>query len=319
MAEANAARSSARTIVVRAPAKINLSLAIGPLRGDGFHDVATVFHAIDLYDSVTVSSCAPDEREVTVKMEGVAGYVPADSSNLAWQAAQALATRLGRTPDVRIAIDKRIPVAAGLAGGSADAAATLVACNELWDANLGADELAEVAAGLGSDVAFALYGGSMLGVGRGEQLSPVLGGANLRWVAAVSDDGLQTGQVYSRLDDLRADQLISHVGTDACAPLLTALAAGDAEAVGDALSNDLQAAAISLRPSLAKTLEVGSSAGALGALVSGSGPTCCFLARDDESAIDISVALMSEAACDRVIQARGPVQGALANIRIGGA
>ncbi|MEY5144985.1 MAG: hypothetical protein RL745_352 [Actinomycetota bacterium] len=306
----------AGSVVVRAPAKINLGLAIGPLRDDGFHDLATVFHAVDIYDTVTVSACLPSERGVSVRMDGVSGEVPADATNLAWQAAQSVAARIGREPDVRISIDKRIPVAAGMAGGSADAAATLVACSCLWDAELDNDQLVELAAGLGSDVAFALYGGSMLGRGRGEQLSPVLGRANLRWVIAVSDEGLSTHRVYQRLDELRADDVVAQLRSDACAQVLTALAGGEVDAIGAALTNDLQAAAIALRPSLSRTLDVGMSAGAVGGVVSGSGPTCCFLAPDDETAVDISVALMSEAACDRVMQARGPVPGALANIRV---
>lgn len=306
-------------VTVKAPAKMNLALAVGPIGTDGYHPLATVFHALDIFDTVTVSQCSPAERGVTTKLNGVTGEVPSDQSNLSWLAAEALAAHLGRSADVHISIDKRIPVAAGLAGGSADAAGTLVACNELWAAGMEPSELAAVAATLGSDVAFALFGGTMLGLGRGEQLSPVLAKANLRWVVAVSDSGLSTASVYTRFDQLQAEQLIPAESAEPAVPrdLMTALAAGDFEAIGASLVNDLSAAAYALRPSLRRTLDVGVSMGALGAVVSGSGPTCCFLAANDESAIEISVALMSEGACDRVIQAHGPVPGALSNIQIG--
>jgi len=311
------ASASVQWVAVNAPAKLNLSLAIGPLKDDGFHELATVFHAVDIFDTVTVTRCLKAERGVTINLDGVRGDVPSGESNLAWRAAMLVAQRLDVDPDVHITIDKRIPIAAGLAGGSADAAAAIAACDELWDGNLDQDEMIEIASLLGSDVAFALFGGTMLGVGRGEQLSPVLSRANMRWVLAVSDEGLSTARVYARLDELRSERSTEFTPLDEATPMISALVSGDVADIGAAMVNDLQVAAIALRPRLRKTLTAGLEAGAVGALVSGSGPTCVFLADGEGVAVDVSVALMSEGVCDRVLQARGPASGALANITRG--
>jgi 4-diphosphocytidyl-2-C-methyl-D-erythritol kinase len=303
------------SVTVRVPAKINLQLAVGPLRPDGYHGLVTVFHAIGLFDMITVATAAADS--VTVTGEG-AGQVPADGDNLALRAVRALRSVVTAQagPQVAVTINKRIPVAAGLAGGSADAAAALVACNELWRAGLSQRELCEVAAGVGSDVAFAVLGGTAVGRGRGERLTPALmPAARYHWVLAFADGTLSTPEVYGTLDRLRAaNGGVGEPGKVAepelSTELMAALRAGDLERLGRSLSNDLQAPAISLFPALRKTLDVGREFGALGALVSGSGPTCLFLARDARQATDLAVALSGAGVCRTVTRASGPVPGA---------
>jgi 4-diphosphocytidyl-2-C-methyl-D-erythritol kinase len=305
---------------VRVPAKVNLQLSVGPLRPDGYHDLVTVFHAISLADDVTVTLA--DGDSVTVTGEG-AGQVPADRDNLALRAVAALRAATGaatasgtaNAPGVAVTIRKRIPVAAGLAGGSADAAATLVACNELWDTRLSQRELCEVGASVGSDVAFAVLGGTAVGRGRGEDLSPALvSAARYHWVLAFADAALSTPEVYGTLDRLR-DNRDNEVAQPSPRPelsaeLMGALRAGDPERLGGSLSNDLQAAAISMLPALRKTLAAGREFGALGALVSGSGPTCFFLSRDASHATDLAVALSGAGVCRAVARAVGPAPGA---------
>ena len=300
------------SVTVRVPAKINLQLAVGPLRPDGYHGLVTVFHAIGLFDMVSVTAAEADS--VAVTGEG-AGQVPADGDNLALRAVRALravvAAQAG--PGVAVTINKRIPVAAGLAGGSADAAAALVGCNELWRAGLPVRELCEIAAGVGSDVAFAVLGGTAVGRGRGERLTPALmPAARYYWVLAFADGALSTPEVYGTLDRLRAadGRAGKAAEPELSTELMTALRAGDLERLGRSLSNDLQAPAISLFPALRKTLDVGRESGALGALVSGSGPTCLFLARDARHATDLAVALSGAGVCRTVTRASGPVPGA---------
>jgi 4-diphosphocytidyl-2-C-methyl-D-erythritol kinase len=301
------------TVTVRVPAKINLQLAVGPLRPDGYHDLVTVFHAISLCDDVSVSPAEQDS--VKVSGEG-AGLVPADGDNLALRAVAALraataprGTGPGDPGGVAVAISKRIPVAAGLAGGSADAAAALVACNELWRAGLSQQDLCEVAAEVGSDVAFAVLGGTAVGRGRGERLTPALvGPARYHWVLAFADGQLATPAVYGALDRLRAAEPVAAPALSA--ELMSALRAGDPGRLGEALDNDLQAAAISMFPALRKTLAAGRELGALGALVSGSGPTCLFLARNASHATDLAVALSGAGVCRSVARAAGPASGA---------
>jgi 4-diphosphocytidyl-2-C-methyl-D-erythritol kinase len=300
------------SVTVRVPAKINLQLAVGPLRPDGYHGLVTVFHAIGLFDMVSVAAAEADS--VAVTGEG-AGQVPADGDNLALRAVRALravvAAQAG--PGVAVTINKRIPVAAGLAGGSADAAAALVACNELWRAGLPVRELCEVAAGVGSDVAFAVLGGTAVGRGRGERLTPALmPAARYHWVLAFADGALSTPEVYGALDRLRAADggAGKAAEPELSTELMAALRAGDLERLGRSLSNDLQAPAISLFPALRKTLDVGRESGALGALVSGSGPTCLFLARGAGHATDLAVALSGAGVCRTVTRASGPVPGA---------
>ncbi|WP_037608187.1 4-(cytidine 5'-diphospho)-2-C-methyl-D-erythritol kinase [Streptacidiphilus rugosus] len=305
---------SAADVTVRVPAKVNVQLAVGGRRADGFHALATVFFAVGLYDTVT----ARPADGLTLTVEGRdADVVPTDDSNLAARAARALAAHHGVEANVALHIAKDIPVAGGMAGGSADAAAALLACDALWGLDTPRETLFALAAELGSDVPFSLQGGVALGEGRGERLTAIPTGGGFHWVFAVADGGLSTPAVYGECDRLR-EVAAGPGGADetripAPAPdtaLLEALAAGDAAALGAALSNDLQAAALSLRPALADTLRAGSEAGAIGALVSGSGPTCAFLAKNAAEASAVAAALALSGTCREVRQAEGPVPGA---------
>jgi 4-diphosphocytidyl-2-C-methyl-D-erythritol kinase len=285
------------------PAKVNLQLAVGPLRDDGYHDLVNVFHAVSLFDEVSVS---PGPLAVRVEGASVEG-VPADASNLAAKAAVLVAELLGVEPEADILIRKEIPVAGGMAGGSADAAAALVACNALWEGGLSQEVLLELAATLGSDVPFALLGGTAVGVGRGERLTPVPTSGEYHWVFALADGGLSTPAVYAECDRIRTEPVgLPHESPE----LLAALAAGDAKALGAALTNDLQPAALALRPSLQRTLSAGRDFGALGSLVSGSGPTCAFLAADEAHAVELSVAVGTAGVARALVRAVGPVPGA---------
>lgn len=301
----------AGAITARVPAKINLQLSVGQRRSDGYHDLVSVFHAVSLFDEVTVSPA--DRTSVVVSGEGAA-EVPLGPSNLAVKAVAALAKatgRRGRANAVRIEIRKRIPVAAGLAGGSADAAAALLACNELWGSRCSGAELAEVGAQLGSDVPFALVGGTAVGVGRGEQLTRALVSGCYHWVLAFGPSGLATRDVYAACDRLRAARGVgSRPQATLSTELMTALRSGDSAAVGPLLTNDLQPAALSLRPLLRRALAAGREHGALGGIVSGSGPTCAFLAEDTNAASDLAVAITGAGVCRAVVQVSGPVPGA---------
>ncbi|HET9894716.1 MAG TPA: 4-(cytidine 5'-diphospho)-2-C-methyl-D-erythritol kinase [Streptosporangiaceae bacterium] len=310
------------TVTTRVPAKVNLQLSVGPLRSDGYHDLVSVFHAVSLYDEVTVRSA--DRTSVVVRGEG-SGEVPTGPANLAVRAAAALARATGRRgakggSGVRIEIRKRIPVAAGLAGGSADAAGALVACNELWRAGCSAADLREIGAQLGSDVPFALAGETAVGIGRGEQLTRALVSGTYHWVLAFGASGLSTPEVYAACDRLRAARsgdsgTANSRANRVWAPeldteLMAALRSGDPALVGPLLSNDLQPAALSLQPLLRRALAAGRDNGALGAIVSGSGPTCAFLASDADSASDLAVAITGAGVCRAVVQVSGPVPGA---------
>ncbi|WP_331712496.1 4-(cytidine 5'-diphospho)-2-C-methyl-D-erythritol kinase [Aeromicrobium choanae] len=298
-------------VTVRVPAKINLCLGVGRVRPDGFHPLATVYQAVDLHDELRITAREDGELSVAVHTEfdlpeGMS--VPEGPDNIAVRAAQLLRERLG-DPDLGadIAIRKVIPVAGGMAGGSADAAAALVGCNELWGGGLGRADLEPLAAELGSDVPFLLHGGNAVGGGRGETVSPVLARGSYHWVFATSSEGLSTAAVYAEFDRLSPDAPAEPEVPD---ELINALRAGDAHALGRALSNDLTDASLSLRPELADTLEVGLEAGALGAVISGSGPTTAFLAASEEHALDLAMALASTGSAADVIQSRGPVSGA---------
>ena len=376
-------------VTARVPAKVNLQLSVGPPRADGYHDLVTVFHALALFDEVTVSPAETDS--VRVSGEGAAS-VPLGRDNLAARAVAALTDAVGAgcrdEPGLAIEIRKRIPVAAGLAGGSADAAAALVACNELWGTGLSQQELAEVAGRVGSDVAFALLGGTAIGLGRGEQVTPALVSGTYHWVLAFAAEQLSTAAVYAACDRLRAAQLRDGTAAAGQPPptsgtgqrpraaqpppasgtaqprpaaqpafgtaaqqsltgpqaesaaghtsqqpdparpapgqpaagswpapelstaLMAALRSGDPAEVGPLLVNDLQPAAISLLPGLRRALAAGLEHGALGAIVSGSGPTCAYLARDGAHARDLAVALTSTGVCRSVVSVTGPAPGA---------
>ncbi|MFE0086573.1 4-(cytidine 5'-diphospho)-2-C-methyl-D-erythritol kinase [Streptomyces sp. NPDC058991] len=293
------------SVTVRVPAKVNVQLAVGGVRDDGYHDLANVFLAVGLYDEITVTPA----KSLTVTCTGPgADQVPLDRTNLAARAAELLAARYGIDPAVHIHIDKDIPVAGGMAGGSADGAGALLACDALWSTGASREELLGICAELGSDVPFSLVGGAALGTGRGERLTELPVGGAFHWVFAVADGGLSTPAVYREFDRLSE-------GTDVPAPtasplLLDALRTGDAGALAGALVNDLQPAALSLRPSLADTLRTGTEAGALAALVSGSGPTTAFLAKNADSAVQIAEALLASGTCRAARVAEAPVPGA---------
>lgn len=288
-------------VTVRVPAKINVALQVGPAREDGFHELQTIYHAVSLYDTITVSDArVGDGISIACNHEDV----PLDRRNLAWKAAELIARAADVQPDIAIRIDKGIPVAGGMAGGSADAAGTLIALNELWELEYTKDRLQELAAELGSDVPFCIGGGTQLGHGRGELLSPVLAKGSFHWVIATAQAGLATPAVYQKLDEIRPDAESPHIPED----VMSALRTNDARALGMVLHNDLQAPAIMLKPSLQRTLEAGIEAGALGALVSGSGPTVVFLVRDADHALDVQIALTSSGFAHEVLTAHGPVR-----------
>jgi len=295
-------------VVARAPAKVNAQLAVGPLRPDGFHELRTVYLAVSLFDTVTVR---PDEG-LSVSVMGIdADVVPTDRRNLVWRAAELLAAHAGVRADARIQIDKSIPAAAGLAGGSADAAAALVALDALWETGAARADLDRLAAELGSDVPFSLLGGVALGSGRGEQLSPVLARTPSHWVLGIAGAGLSTPAVYAELDRLRAAGAVPG-GTPVTPvePVITALRSGEPSDLAHALGNDLQAAALALRPELGRALRAATAAGALAALVSGSGPTVAALAQDEQSAVRLAAELAGAGVFRTVRAVQGPVPGA---------
>ncbi|MEZ0073342.1 4-(cytidine 5'-diphospho)-2-C-methyl-D-erythritol kinase [Planotetraspora sp. GP83] len=304
-------------VTVRVPAKVNLQLAVGPLRDDGYHDLVNVFHAVSLFDEVTATEHEPASSTaaagmLTVRVEGEsAADVPANSDNLAIRAARALAGWAGRSYGADLLIRKSIPVAGGMAGGSADAAAALVACNELWGLGLPLGDLMEIGGDIGSDVPFALFGGTAVGTGRGERLTAVETSGVFQWVFALADGGLSTPRVYGECDRLREVAGETVAWPAASEPLMAALRDGDAKALGLALANDLQPAALALRPSLARTLDAGRERGALGAIVSGSGPTCAFLAESETHAAELAAALEAAGVCRSAVTAFGSVPGAV--------
>jgi 4-diphosphocytidyl-2-C-methyl-D-erythritol kinase len=294
------------TVSVRVPAKVNVQLAVGAARPDGFHDLANVFLAVGLYDEVTVTPA--DELRITCSGPDAA-QVPLDRTNLAARAALELARRHGIEPAVHLHIAKDIPVAGGMAGGSADGAGALVACDALWGTGASREELLDICAELGSDVPFSLVGGAALGVGRGEQLRSLEVGGSFHWVFAIAERGLSTPAVFREFDRLNAGARVPE--PVASQPLIDALAKGDARALAAAVSNGLQPAALSLFPELARTLAVGRGAGALAALVSGSGPTTAFLAESPEAARHIAEVLLASGSCRAARVTEGPAPGAV--------
>ncbi len=294
----------------KAPGKINVHLGVGSLQDDGYHDVATAYQAVSLYEIVEATS-APD---FSVRFTGpiASSGLSTGADNLAIRAAMALARRGRVTDGVSLSIDKHVPIAGGMGGGSADAAATLVACDELWGLHLGRDALHEIARELGADVPFALAGGTAVGTGRGDQLTPALARGQFHWVLAYADDGLSTPDVYRALDEHRAlhaaDIAPAHDVPTVDARVLQALRAGDASMLAEALQNDLQAPALQLRPRLVGTLELGERSGALAGIVSGSGPTVAFLCDSVESAVELQASL--GAAQVMAVKVTGPVPGA---------
>lgn len=330
------AEAGSPAVTVRAPAKVNLHLGVGPLRPDGYHDVITVLQAVSLYDDLTATRLPPAEATgidgsdgtddgivVTVEVSGEGAdpsrgpatttpevsIVPTGMDNIAVRAAHLVAEAAGITSErVHLTLTKGIPVAAGMAGGSADAAAALVACDALWEAGLDRATLAALAARLGSDVPFPLAGGTALGTGRGEQLADVLATGEYHWVFALADGGLSTPAVYGEFDKLAEGRL--RTGPTPADDVLAALRTGDPVQLGAALVNDLQPAALRLRPALRRVLETGRELGAVGAIVSGSGPTCAFLAAGATESIDLAASLAGMGVARAVRRASGPAAGA---------
>jgi 4-diphosphocytidyl-2-C-methyl-D-erythritol kinase len=294
----------------RAPGKINVYLSVGALQDDGYHDVATAYQAVSLYEDVLAEPADDFSVQFTGPID--TSSVPVDGTNLALRAARLVAETAGHRGGVRLTIDKQVPVAGGMGGGSADAAATLLAVDTLWGTGLGRDELLRLAAQLGADVPFAFAGGTAVGTGRGDELSPALAKGEFHWVLALSDTGLSTPAVYRALDEhrerYRADIAPAPRQPSVESNVLQALRAGDAELLADCLHNDLQAPAMHLQPDLAATLELGERSGALAGLVSGSGPTVAFLVPDQDAALDVQVALSASGLVS--VRADGPVHGA---------
>jgi len=308
-----------REVTVRAPGKVNLQLAVGAARPDGYHPLATVFQAVDVYDFVTAATRADSEVTITVaaapdrsidgRIVDVSG-VPLDDTNLAVRAARAVAKAYGISDGVDLAIVKSIPVAGGMAGGSADAAAALVACAEVWDTGATRQELSALAASLGADVPFALHGHTAVGLGRGDRLSPAMTHGTFYWVFATQAEGLSTRHVYGEFDEWVADGLLAASEPRIADDVMAALIAGDAAALGAALVNDLQDPAIHLAPALRDIITAAQDVDACGAIVSGSGPTVAALARNAQHALAIAAHIRSTGLADQVITASGPAQGA---------
>ncbi len=295
------------SVTVRAAAKINLHLGVGGPREDGFHPLETVYTTVGLYDDVVAAAAADWSLALEAAAYVDAAGVPLDESNIVAAAARALADLHGRPVVADVTIVKGIPVAGGLAGGSADAAAALVALDRLLDLQTPDDDLVRLAADLGSDVPFALHGGHALGTGRGEVVTPLpAGDLALWWVVVPSTSGgLSTPAVYRHYDVLVPEA--SSVPASA-APVVEALAAGDVEALAAALHNDLQAPAVDLRPDLGELIALGEASGALRGLVSGSGPTVVFLCAGADEARALAGVLQADGRTALV--ANGPVAGA---------
>jgi 4-diphosphocytidyl-2-C-methyl-D-erythritol kinase len=296
------------SVIVRVPAKVNLQLSVGPREANGYHNLVSVFQAVSIFDDVTVTKSHAGSG-VTIAVTGDQTHgVPEDGTNLAVKAAKLIGEKYDLDVDVHIEVKKSIPVAGGMAGGSADAAATLVAMDALFKLDATREELLELGSQLGSDVPFMIAGGTAVGTGRGDQLTAALSRGTYHWVFALSTVGLSTPAVYAECDRMRADLEIADPKVSDS--LMQALLSGDPELVGRSLTNDLQNPACSLRPALSLVLEVGRDYGALGAIVSGSGPTVAFLVADEEAGLDLAVALTASGVVGSVARASGPVHGA---------
>ena len=294
------------SVVTRVPGKINLQLSVGPLQSDGYHPVATVFQAVSVFDDIKIA--ISHESGITLNSTKASDYLPLDRNNLAYKAAELMTKKFEINDGLEITLTKEIPIAGGMAGGSADAGATIVGIDALFGLGLSRNELEKIGSQLGADIPFTISGGTAIGTGRGDQITPVLSRGSYSWVLALSSSGLSTPAVYNECDRLREGLQVAspHISDS----LLHALSAGDAVALGKALSNDLQPAACSLKPALRLILDVGMDYGALGGLVSGSGPTVAFLAENEDHALDLVVALTSSGVVGNVIRASGPVPGA---------
>ena len=291
--------------VVRVPGKINLQLSVGPLQKDGYHELATVFQSVSLYDELTLTVL--DSDEIVIESDGKSG-IPDGKENLAFRAAELMRRSFDIESGIAIKIKKEIPIAGGMAGGSANAGATIVGIDSLFGLGLNRSEMEKLGSEIGADVPFTISGGTAIGTGRGDRITPVLSRGAYHWVLALSSSGLSTPAVYNECDRLREGMDIAapHVSDE----LLQSLTHGDAKSLGKKLVNDLQPAACSLKPALRLILDVGIDYGALGGIVSGSGPTVAFLAENEEHALDLVVALTSSGVVGNVVRAQGPVPGA---------
>jgi 4-diphosphocytidyl-2-C-methyl-D-erythritol kinase len=295
---------------VRAPGKINVFLEVGDVQDDGYHEVATAYQAVSVFEDVF----ATEAEDFTISVTGsvdVTG-VPLDDRNLALRAARLLAKESGHTGGVHLDVRKGVPVAGGMGGGSADAAAALVACDALWGIEASTSQLLQLAAQLGADVPFSLMGGTAVGTGRGDQLSAALARGRFDWVLVTSDEGMSTPEVYAGLDAHRArvatDIMPASRAPVVASTVLQALRAGDPVLLAESLRNDLQVATLQLRPALTDVLLLGETSGALAGLVSGSGPTLAFLTADEDDALDLRITL--SAAGFHALNVHGPVPGA---------
>ena len=325
----------APAVSVSAPGKVNLFLALGAARPDGYHPLNTVFAQIGLSETVTVSAlqaltttapqpgsapaAQPDSApaaqpdsvpaaqtgspRIELALTRPDNNVPLDHTNLAYRAAQAVAQQAAQrgldTPDVHILLDKAVPVAGGMAGGSADAAATLKACNEFWRVGLSLEELAQLGAQLGADVPFGLYGGVALGTGRGDLIEPLKAAPGpYYWTFALQDKGLSTAAVFKHFDATVQAPPAADMPPE---QLLAALEAGDVAEVSRHIRNDLQATAIELRPELGQLIDLAERAGALAAMVSGSGPTVAALSSSRAAAERVALCWSLTPFCDQVV------------------
>lgn len=293
------------SVRVRVPGKVNLALRVGETNDAGYHELGTIFQAVSLTDEIVAERLPPGEFRLAFRGEGAA-FLPVDDTNLAMRAAKLVANHFDvEDAGCSLMIRKRIPVAGGMAGGSADAAGTLLACSELWGVGASREVLRELAAELGSDVPFLLVGGTVHGTGRGDIMVPMRALGTYHWVFALSHGGLSTPSVFREFD-----RLFEPRSTELPEPLVEALAEGDVAAVGANLLNDLQDAALSLQPNLQHTLDLGLESGALGAVISGSGPTCAFLTASDDDARELASKLAMFSGVRAVRLATGPVAGA---------
>ncbi|OUE32283.1 4-diphosphocytidyl-2-C-methyl-D-erythritol kinase [Clavibacter michiganensis] len=304
------AATTSDVVHARAPGKINVSLTVGALQEDGYHDVATAYQAVSLYEDVWATKADGFSVEFGGSID--TSHLTVGADNLAVRAARLLARSTGYRGGVDLRIEKNVPIAGGMGGGSADAAATLLACDALWGTERTRDQLLALGAELGADVPFALAGGTAIGTGRGDRLSPALAKGTFQWVLAIAEFGVSTPDVYGELDkhrerhaqDIFPAQQVPQVDSG----VLQALRAGDPHMLAEVLHNDLQAPALHLAPGLGEVLQLGEENGALAGIVSGSGPTVAFLAADLDSALELQIAL--SAARLTVIRATGPVHGA---------
>lgn len=302
-------------ITASAPGKINIFFKVGALQENGYHDVLSVYQALDIRETVTVGAASNWQVSVSgdLSAEQIAA-VPTGEENLVVRAAKVISSlaKLDSPKPINFEITKNVPVAGGMGGGSADAAAALLAVDELWCTGVDGEALITAAAQLGADIPFSLLGGTAIGVGKGDELEPIDGVKKLHWVLVPMDAGLSTPRVYAKLDEIRASRGEDPTQIESpsvSSALINALQYGDAHEVAKHLHNDLQEAAISLMPELSITMHAGLAAGALAAMVSGSGPTVAMLAESEDAAESLANHLAFEGYI--AIPTHGPAKGTL--------